>query len=1554
MSGNGGRRSVAVVGMACRFPGGADTPDRFWDLIRNGRDVIGPMPEGRFDPAEWVDPAPGTPGKMVTTEGGYLDDISSFDAAFFGISPREARKMDPQHRLLLELAWEALEDAGMPPRDLDPSDVGVYAALWTGEYENVLSRNPAATDFHSLTGTGRYSASGRISFAFDFRGPSMTVDTGCSGALVALHLARQAILAGEVDVAVVGAANLILQPHVNVGYSRSGMLSPGARCRFGDAGGSGYVRSEGAGVVILKRADSAFRDGDPVRGMVVESGVNADGRGSGHLATPSTDAQRALLETVYRRADVDPSTIPYVEAHGTGTRAGDPVELNAIGALFGPGREPGRDLLVGSVKTNIGHTEATAGMAGFMKALLMLDRREIPPSLHRDEPNPDIDWERLGISVPATLSGWPDDAPLRVGVSSFGITGTNAHVVVEGAPDAQTDDRSTDGRIPRIVVVSARTEEALNQRIADTATWAEGQDESLDLRDLEYTTLVRRERMEHRAAFVVETTEEWFTRLGEVLSGDTSAAILGVHDGAPRGRIGFVFSGQGSQWSGMGVELMERAPEFAATIEACDAAVAGVLDRPISRILGDRDIDEAPVDEIQPALVAFQIALARQLEAWGLVADAFVGHSMGEVSAACVAGAISIPDAMRIVTTRSRLLRSIAGRGGMALVDLPVSDVEAHLQPYEDRISVAAVNGPRSVVLAGDVEPLRELVGTLEERGVFAREVKVDVASHSHQVDRLLDPLRSELSDLSGQVDGTRFYSTSAPDSESPPTFDADYWAGNLRNPVRLDRAVSRMVDEDVDLLIEISPHPVLLSSLLDTVSEADEQSVAVLGSLRRDEPELLGSRGVLAEALVRGAELDRSRIVDSGSRLLRMPNYPWQKERHWVGNWDALVSGVGFGDDVDESDEERSTPDAYVVDWVPCEFGPEGEGVHEWLLLTGSASHAHAEALADSLSTLLHTKGESVHRVSLPASLEDGSAEAIREFYVEQVRSSLELAAGSASVRIVDLTPVSHRFDSGEAYASEFEGMCAAALGITHGAIEAGDMPDLGLCTVTSGSRSPTGRVADISAAPQAAVWGLRSASWDEEPDRRWSCVDLDPGDDPDRSAALLLAHCGSPSNSSSVAVVEGAAYRPVLRKTGAAPDPTDGEMWRSDGTYLVTGGLGDIGFRIALEMARSGVRHFLLLNRTELPDRAEWSGLDEGAELREKIDRVFALEEAGATVEVRSVDTSDWSGLSDTLRSFEASGQPPIRGVIHCAGVLNRSLLSDTDVKGLLQSLAGKACGAWHLHALLPEVERTIYTSSIIPVLPQSGQGAYGAANAVLDALSEARSGLGHSTHSMAWGVWKDTGLVKDQSVGRAADEMARDGLEPMSPDEAMRLFSTWHAAEGHTVLARFDWGRASERLKSRHDASTFASLWTDEEPSTASGPWVRTLDGESGAIRLQRLRERLSGHLGRILGVRTEGVHLRRPFGQQGLDSLMAMELRRRIETDFGRLYPASMVWNFSTVEQLADHLLDGATPSAAPEVDEGSPAPSEGSSAAWIEEIGDRSDADVLEDLMRGGS
>ena len=879
------RREVALVGIGCRFPGGVVDVATFWDFLCAGRNAIGEIPEDRIDITPFSDLDSADHERIIVNRGGYLERIDEFDASFFGISPREADVLDPQQRLLLETAWEALEDAGQDAAKLVDSRTGVFVGQWTSDFEGRLYAHPEKMDFYAVQGSGRYASSGRISYALGLRGPSLTLDTACSSSLVAVQLAARSIRSGEIEVALVGAANVILQPHVSIAYSRARMLAQDGQCKFGDASGDGYVRSEGAAVLVLKSLARATADGDRIYAIVRGAAVSNDGNSSGSMGTPSQKGQEEVLRLAYEDARIPASRVTYVEAHGTGTRAGDPVELKAIAAVAG-GRAADRPLFVGSAKTNWGHTEAAAGLAGLIKAALVLHHRRIPPSLHRSTPSPLLTPKELALIIPGEVVSLPQDAePGIAGVTALGISGTNAHVVLEEAraPSKIVQDPFSQWAPAVLLPLSARSPQALRRLAALTADRIEASSLARAAGDVCWNAARRRTALSHRAAFVADSSAALVERLRDFADDNGTGSVV-FGQAAPK--ICFVCPGQGAQWAGMARQLMTSHPSFLAALQECDRAASPHIDYSIvAQLQADPGQEIYRLDEIrviQPVLVALAISYARLLVEFGVVPSAIVGHSMGEVAAAAIAGAIDIERAMEIVCRRSALMQPTSGQGAMAVVELPMSEATKRLAGREDRINVAVSNSPRSCVISGDPEVVQQVMSELATDGVFCRAVKVDVASHSPQMAAPAARLVAELVGMPTNVERVPIWSTVLGRQARGDDFNAAYWGRNLREPVLFADSLNGLLDAGMTIFVELGPHPVLLHAVEQTAQARGAQATTV-ACCRREEGERAAFLSALGQLWVAGYPLAWDRILPANSPFVPLPLYPWQRERHWA-----------------------------------------------------------------------------------------------------------------------------------------------------------------------------------------------------------------------------------------------------------------------------------------------------------------------------------------------------------------------------------------------------------------------------------------------------------------------------------------------------------------------------------------------------------------------------------------------------------------------------------------------------------------------------------------------
>ncbi|MER7415156.1 beta-ketoacyl synthase N-terminal-like domain-containing protein, partial [Streptomyces cacaoi] len=883
---------IAVVGMACRYPGGVATPADLWQLVQEGTDAITPFPDDRgWDTDAVYDPDPDTPGRTYTREGGFLHGAGDFDAGFFGISPREALAMDPQQRLLLETSWEAVERSGLAPSSLKGRDVGVFVGVGLPDYGPRLHAVADSTEGHLVTGSSPSVVSGRIAYTLGVEGPAVTIDTACSSSLVALHLAVQSLRRGECSLALTGGVTVMSTPGTFIGFSRQRALAPDGRCKSFSAAADGFGPAEGAGVLCLERLSDARRAGHPVLAVVRGTAVNQDGASSG-LSAPSGPAQQRVIRAALADAGLSAGDVDVVEAHGTGTKLGDPIEAGALLATYGRGREAGRPLWLGSVKSNIGHTQAAAGVAGVIKMVQALRHGTVPRTLHADEPSPHVDWSTGTVRLLTEPLDWPRAGrPRRAGVSSFGISGTNAHVIVEEAPpldgEPHEEPAPTPGRELPLApwVLSAKSTAALRDQAGRLAAHLERHPEHTRA-DIGHTLATTRTAYDHRAVLLTPDLPHALHQLTQHANGQEPTELVTGTAHNASGPV-FVFPGQGSQWVGMAVELLDTSPVFGERFAACGAALEPYVGWSLTDVV--RGAADAPglerVEVVQPVLWAVMVSLAAVWESFGVRASAVVGHSQGEIAGAVVAGALSLEDGARVVALRSRAVAAgLSGQGGMAAVAASEGEVRRLAGGFGDAVSVAAVNGPTATVVSGTPAGLDAFRDRCERNGVRYRRVAVDYASHSAQVDALQERILEDLAPIRAGRAEVPFFSTVTAGYVETAGLDGDYWYRNLRSPVRFEETVRTLLDEGFRQFVEVSPHPVLTVGVQETAEDHGVE-VSAVGTLRRDdggEARLLKS---LAEAYVAGAPVEWAQVFDgTGPHRADLPTYAFQRRNYWLG----------------------------------------------------------------------------------------------------------------------------------------------------------------------------------------------------------------------------------------------------------------------------------------------------------------------------------------------------------------------------------------------------------------------------------------------------------------------------------------------------------------------------------------------------------------------------------------------------------------------------------------------------------------------------------------------
>lgn len=1532
--------SFAIIGYAARFPGAPDA-DGFWELLQQGRDAISEVPGDRWNADAFYDPEPGVPGKVVTRRAGFVDDPAGFDAPFFGMSTREVRLMDPQHRLLLETAWRAVEHSGTAPSALANTNTGVFVGLATHDYLGMASDelSYAEIEAYMAIGTSNAAAAGRISYRLGLQGPAVAVDTACSSSLVAIHQACQALQLGECDLALAGGANVLLTPATMITFSHAHMLAPDGRCKTFDAAADGYVRGEGCGVIVIKRLADAIRDGDRIRAVVRGSAVNQDGA-SGGLTVPNGVAQQRVIADALKRADLEPSDVGYLEAHGTGTSLGDPIEAQAAGAALGAGRDPARPLLIGSAKTNIGHLEAAAGIAGVIKVILSLENEALPKHLNFENPSPHIPWDRLPVQVVTESIPWRrGDRPRIAGVSSFGFAGTNAHVILEEAPERTPVGAAAPEPLERFSVLplSAHTPAALVQLAGKYRSWLHAHPEAT-LADVCLTAGTARAHLEHRAALVVNSRDSALELLA-ALADDRPAPglVRGESHGAPK--TAWLFTGQGSQYPGMARGLFDTEPVFAETLEQCAHVLADVLEKPLLDLIFAMDSPAAEAalrqtSYAQPALFAVEMGLARLWQSWGLEPDVVLGHSVGQYAAACVAGVFSLTDGALLMAERGRLFGSLPAGGRMAAVFAPAERVESLTDEFPS-LSVAAYNGPNTV-LSGPATDLEQAVASLTADGTRCDWLETSHAFHSALLDPILDEFESYVNRFEFRAPQRILIDnrTGAALGRSV-QLDGPYWRRHARNPVQFAKSVRTLADLNCKVLLEIGPSPVLTATALGAWPDPATAPRAI-ASLRRNTADHRQLTEAVADAYVLGHAPEFAAFRRAHARKLDLPTYPFEHRQYWftdgraegadtdrrpplAARTQALslledgrieeLAALLDGTDGDEqtlqvlrtlaaqhnrqrANQDRAD-DRYEIRWDDVGSGPAdaGAGPQSSWLLVGDGTGA-----AGPLVDLLTARGHRHQIVGLPISDDDETRLA------EVLRAA---AADDSALRILhiaalDADPAADTGFSMRSLSRMQHRILAGTRRLFRAAVAAELRSPIWL--VTRGAQRVTDT--DLVAPEQSCLWGFGRAAALELPQVWGGLADVSAGGDNagewSRFINRVTASRTSDVHEDQIALRDQTVYVPRLVRRTAPPGESALEL-RSDATYLVTGGLGALGLEIAGYLAAHGAGQLVLTGRRAPDDRAQ--------------QRIDALrEQHGCEVRVIAADVADADDVAHLLATVRAE-LPPLAGIVHAAGEIGTTALADLADAEVDRVFAGKVWGAWHLSQAAADLPLDFFvsTSSIASVWGGYGQTAYGAANAFLDGLAWRLRAQGIAGASVNFGPWSG-GMADADSRAR----LEQRGVRTLSPADALAGLADVAAAQGpaQQTVARIDWARFLPLYQQAGRRGFLAELErelpaaTDATAAAATAGPTQLVERLTNAPVQQRkklLTDYLRAAVAEVTRVDVAEIREDAGFFDLGMDSLMAVELRRRIEQGVGREIPITLVMDHPRPSDVADYLL-----------------------------------------------
>ncbi|MFB6456399.1 SDR family NAD(P)-dependent oxidoreductase [Chitinophaga sp. Hz27] len=1491
---------VVIVAMACRFPG-ADSPEAFWELLQRGGDAIREVPASRWANEVFYDEKPAMPGKVNTRWGGFIDNIDQFDPALFGISPYEAPEIDPQQRLLMETSWRLLENAGWKKENLAGSDTGVFLGVSTNDYLYMkIKLIPGMESFNAYSGLGNANSltANRISYTYDLKGPSIAVDTACSSSLTAFHLAVKAIRNGECTQAIAGGVNALLSPGPTITLSQFGMMSPVGRCKTFDASADGYVRAEGCGLVMLKRRSAAILDGDNILATVLASSTGQDGKSNG-ITSPDGDAQYRLIARTLAEGNIDAASISYIEAHGTGTALGDPVEMEQLVKIYG---QQGNPCYVGAVKANIGHLEAGAGIAGIIKSVLILQHGKVPPQPHLQELNPRIHLEGSRLKIATVLNDWAPGIRRRAAVSSFGFGGALAHAILEEAAPVKplaTQRNPSFFQIP--FIFSAHSAEGLLHQADNWIDYLKTEP-AIDMHDLCFTQATSRTDLRYRQAFLADSKNVLLQKLKAFKDG-----IYQPNDLISDGLRCFIFSGQGDQYMSMGRELYFHFPAFRRAFDRCAAAVDDpATGYSLTALINHKD-DGAFVmnHDYQPVLFGVQYGLGILLEEAGCVPNILLGHSIGEYAAACLAGCFEPETGILLLKKRSELFQTLTEWGSMLTVFADKETVAKAIAAYPD-LCISAINSPAKTVVSGSGESLSALAAYCNEQKISTYQLKVAQAFHSHLMDPMLEPYREYLSQFTFKAPSRRWIS-SLLGREMTIAPDAEYWVKQTRQAVNFRQALMLLAEERIREFVEIGPGGNTLLAVSETIDCSNAQLLRTLNFRKGDRTEAYFLLEAICKMYTAGAQIHWEQVMRGQAVPAAIPGQAFQHKRYWLeGLSPEQLTAFAMPSQQPRTTRQTFKNSFYQINWNPAgsiaSAIPE-ELLHKkinWIIAAPSGN------ITQQLLQQLKATQKSVYWFSTGTG-ENGKYRPDYQFDINSSKGDYRKALD----KVVNLQRKENEREWKIIYADAgigennivtIEKNTAVSVSMLvpflQAVKESAMVMPLWLLTRMSQPVPVADQELQLNA---ATLWGFGKTLFLEHPEWRGGMIDIATVAD----VPALLHKVVQPGKEHCITLRNGQQYITQLQAVAEMPAAT--LTLRNDGAYIITGGFGGLGLACAQWLAGKGIKHLVLIGRRSLPAAENWAQVPAEHPAYKVIQQLLDLQWEGIHVEVHSIDVRDKSAMAAIFQQLD-NNDIPVRGVLHAAGVNWFSKVIELDNSKLAATLKIKTDASWHLHELTKDRDLDCFLlfSSVSALWGSVDLSHYTAANYYMDMLSKYRAALGLPATCIDWGPWAEAGMSAGEQETYVLEQL---GFKLMNTNKALACMETALAQKTPLVLiADIDW----EKFRLFTDFSLQPSLFAAvTKNSTAARPAASNLDNilhSTPEKARSQIEEVVRMELRMVMLIESmDTIDARQRFNFLGMDSLMAISFVAKLEQYFHCKLPATLAYNYPTIESVSDFIF-----------------------------------------------